>query len=141
MATTAYRYKSIAAPDTIRLIHLHPSTNLEAEIECSLAHASIASLAQDILGHYVALSYVWRDASLRRTIIVDGQFLDITASLHCALRYLRDESRLVHVWADGICIDQNSLDDRNIQVAVMGSIYSLATHTIIFLGEPTAELE
>lgn len=74
-------------------------------------------------------------------IVVDDRPLAITASLHCALRHLRDESRLVRVWADGVCIDQNSIEDRNAQVAMMGSIYPLATHTIIFLGEPTMELD
>ncbi|KAG4428456.1 hypothetical protein IFR05_016061 [Cadophora sp. M221] len=141
MAASSYRYKSITSPDTIRLIHIHPSPDLEAEIECSLAHATLKACAQDITEHYVALSHVWGDASLECAILVDGQLLAITASLHCALRYLRDESRLIRVWADGICIDQKSNEDRSFQVAMMGSIYSIATHTVIFLGKPTPELE
>ena len=141
MTTTTYQYQPIAASDTIRLIHLQPAPSLETEINCSLVHVSLKSCAEDILEHYVALSYVWGDASLQRTIVVDDRPLAITASLHCALRHLRDESRLVRVWADGVCIDQNSIEDRNAQVAMMGSIYPLATHTIIFLGEPTMELD
>ncbi|KAH7311009.1 heterokaryon incompatibility protein-domain-containing protein [Rhexocercosporidium sp. MPI-PUGE-AT-0058] len=141
MATTSYRYKPITSPDTIRLIHLHPSPSLEAEIECSIAHVTLKTCAHDIAENYVALSYVWGDASLERVVSVDGQSLAITASLHCALRYLRDESRDLRVWVDGVCIDQKSTEDRNIQVAMMGSIYSIATHTVIFLGEPTPELE
>ncbi|KAL5325262.1 hypothetical protein ACEPPN_006386 [Leptodophora sp. 'Broadleaf-Isolate-01'] len=141
MATSPYRYKSIASPDTIRLIHIHPSPNVEAEIECSLAHVTLKACAQDITEHYVALSYVWGDASLERAISIGGQSLAITASLHCALSYLRDETRVIRVWADGVCIDQKSNEDRSFQVAMMGSIYSIATHTVIFLGEPTPELE
>jgi hypothetical protein len=55
------------------------------------------------------------------------------------LRYLRDARRELKVWADGICINQNDFKEKNVQVGLMGSIYKLARHTIIFLGEETPE--
>jgi hypothetical protein len=41
---------------------------------------------------------------------------------------------VLHIWADSICINQNDVDDRNLQVAQIGSVYSTARPTIIFLG-------
>ena len=136
-----YEYEKIGAEDTIRLILLQPSVDLEASIQCSLIRVTLEQCDKDVVEHYVALSYVWGDATLRRQISVDGAKLEITASLDCALRHLRDQSRLLRVWADGICINQNDFEDRNHQVRMMSSIYLLARHTIIFLGPASSESE
>ena len=59
----------------------------------------------------------------KREISIDGKKLEITASLDCALRHIRDRhSRMIRIWADGICINQSGVDDRNPQVAQMGSV-------------------
>ncbi|KAH6702864.1 heterokaryon incompatibility, partial [Leptodontidium sp. MPI-SDFR-AT-0119] len=86
---------------------------------------------------YTALSYVWGDASDRRHISIDGKSLSITASLHCALRHIRDPNHPSTIWADGVCINQASSLDRNSQVSMMGSIYKTAHRTLIFLGTST----
>jgi Heterokaryon incompatibility protein (HET) len=132
-----YKYERITAEDTIRLILLQPSEDLEASIDCSLVCVTLEQCDKDVVEHYVALSYVWGDATVRRQISVDGARMGITASLDCALRHLRDASRTLRVWADGICINQDDFGDRNQQVRMMSSIYSLAHHTIIFLGPRT----
>jgi len=80
---------------------------------------------------------VWGDAKERASIWVDGVKMEITASLESALRHMRDKSRRLKVWADGVCINQDDTAERNQQVAQMGSVYSLARHTIIFLGLAT----
>jgi hypothetical protein len=134
-----YRYEKISAEDTIRLIVLQPSRDLEARVQCAVICITLDECDKDIVEHYVALSYVWGDATARRQIYVDGAKLDITASLDCALRHLRDPSRVLRVWADGVCINQADFGDRNQQVRMMSSIYSLARHTIIFFGPGSAE--
>ena len=91
----------------------------------------------DIVHHYTALSYVWGDEKDKRTVAVDGKSLEITATLESALRHVRDLQRVLRVWADGICINQLDVGEKNVQVGLMGSIYELARHTIIFLGEAT----
>jgi hypothetical protein len=136
-----YEYAKITAEDIIRLILLQPSKDLEAGIQCSLICVTLDECDKDIAEHYIALSYVWGDATAKRQISVDGAKLEITASLDCALRHLRDASRVLRVWADGICINQDDFDDRNRQVRIMSSIYSLAHHTIIFLGPCSPEHE
>lgn len=132
-----YIYSDITEPDTIRLIRLEPSPNLESELRCSLIQENIHHCQDDTDKHYTALSYVWGDASDRRHITIDGKSLSITASLHCALRHIRDPNHPSTIWADGVCINQASSLDRNSQVSMMGSIYKTAHRTLIFLGTST----
>jgi hypothetical protein len=43
------------------------------------------------------------------------------------------------IWIDAICIDQANIAERNAQVAIMGSIYSQASHVIIDIGEASED--
>ncbi|KAG4417666.1 hypothetical protein IFR04_009236 [Cadophora malorum] len=129
-----YEYTSITEPGTIRVIKLLPSLYIEAELHCSLECKRLDDFRDGVAGHYTALSYVWGDATDTRTIFVDGRGLLITASLHCALRHIRHTHHASYIWADGICINQAAVTDRNTQVSIMGSIYKTAHRTIIFLG-------
>ncbi|KUJ16504.1 HET-domain-containing protein [Mollisia scopiformis] len=137
----SYEYSKITQQGIIRLILLQPSPSHEAPLACSLIDVSLKDCDNDILEHYVALSYVWGDATQKGSISIDGKFLEITASLELGLRYIRDKARVLRIWADGVCIDQNDVKDRNTQVTVMASIYSAARHTIIFLGPGIAKHE
>ncbi|KAH6667815.1 heterokaryon incompatibility protein-domain-containing protein [Halenospora varia] len=136
-----YEYSKITQLGTIRLILLHPSDDLEAGLSCSLIDARLQDCDDDVVEHYIAISYVWGEASENKSVLVDGKYLGITASLDQALRNVRDRSRVLRIWADGICINQNDVQDRNTQVAIMDSIYATARHTIIFLGPSNSEHE
>ncbi|CZR55616.1 uncharacterized protein PAC_05504 [Phialocephala subalpina] len=136
-----YQYSKISDQNTIRLIFLQPSPDLEAEVRCSLIQASLEELEDDIIEHYIALSYVWGDPTLSCSALVDGRRVRITPSLDCALRHLREPNKILRLWADGICINQNDVEDRNQQVRLMGSVYTLAQHTIIFLGPSNSEAD
>ncbi|KAF2815181.1 uncharacterized protein BDZ99DRAFT_459116 [Mytilinidion resinicola] len=85
-----YHYSRLEGADAIRLVVIQPSTDLAAPVQCSLLHASLVECEDDIVDHYVALSYVWGDQNNRRAIEVDRRTLNITASLDEALRHLRD---------------------------------------------------
>ncbi len=67
--------------------------------------------------------------------------MTITATLEAALRDLRDNARVLRVWADALCIDQSNMEERNQQVRQMGQIYSTAHHTVIYLGPLTPPVE
>jgi hypothetical protein len=129
-----YQYSKITTQGTIRLMQLQPSSDLQAPVHCSIVHETLAKYENSLLEFYIAVSYVWGDPNIKSTISVDGKRLDITSSLDTALRHIRGGERILHVWADGVCINQNDTGDRNLQVSQMGSIYSTAQHTIIFLG-------
>ncbi|KUJ24386.1 uncharacterized protein LY89DRAFT_713249 [Mollisia scopiformis] len=66
----------------------------------------------------------------------------ITQNLQDGLQHL---ARTVYAgkwfWIDALCIDQENLSEKAIQVALMGEIYSKASKVIIWLGSDTKDLE
>jgi len=137
----AFEYQKLTEPDAIRLIILQPSEDLESPLHCELITTTLTHRQDDLLEHYTALSYVWGDTSKIITIMVDGHTFPITTSLDTALRHLRDTSRTRKVWTDAICINQDDLEKRNRQVRQMASVYSIAQHTVIWIGEGTPETD
>jgi hypothetical protein len=70
--------------DEIRLLEILPSLDDSSLIEIRLIKYS---LVDDL--KYVALSYVWGDASITEDIIVNGHTLAVTTNLAAALRSFR----------------------------------------------------
>jgi hypothetical protein len=59
----------------------------------------------------------------------------ITISLFEALRRFRREDQTRLFWADAICINQSSKEERSHQVGIMGQVYERGECTLIWLGE------
>jgi hypothetical protein len=137
-----YQYLPITDRDGIRLIVLHPSQDKADHVQCEIIHTTLAKQAQaNIYDRYTALSYVWGDASDTTVISVDDRPLQVTKSLESALRHMRDDKRILNVWADGICINQKDYTEKAFQVDLMGRIYATALQTVIFLGEGEHSVE
>ncbi|KAK1621634.1 heterokaryon incompatibility protein-domain-containing protein [Colletotrichum phormii] len=89
---------------------------------------------------YDAVLYTWVDEngnSERCHPIYVGDYWDITfQTKNCCdmLRYLRPSRGLKLVWVDAICIDQNNLKERAMQVAKMGQIYSRCSQGWAWMG-------
>lgn len=130
---TIFPYRSLDERDSIRLLHLHPASSSQAEVKCSLIHTTL-QFCGDIYEHYIAISYVWGDPNDTRIIHVDDIPVSITINLFSALRDLRHETRDLMIWADAICINQHDDEEKLQQIALMGEIYSMADHTVIYLG-------
>ena len=119
----------------IRLLTLQ-SGSYDKPLRCQL---NIASLATTI--EYNTLSYVWGDhvssVPAKPEILLDGNRFSVTPNLFSALRHLRASagSDSIVLWVDAVCINQNDLDERNQQVAMMRDIYASATQVTIWLGE------
>lgn len=113
----------------IRLCILDPGA-IDDPLTCALRTVSLMEHPV-----YETLSYAWGDPILNNEIFANGRVIEITKSLHTALRYLRksDEPRVI--WADGICINQSDLDERSFQVGMMGDIYQKGKELQIWLGE------
>ena len=137
----AFKYKAINEHDAIRLILLQPAADISARLECSIEHVNLSQYNEDLINHYTALSYVWGDATEKRDIVVDGCSLSITGNLDSALRHIRHTKDIIKIWADAICINQEDIQERGQQVQQMGTIYFIAVHTIIYLGEASAEID
>jgi hypothetical protein len=130
-----FKYEKLLSEDSIRIFELQPSLQLSAEIHGRLVNETLSKLDADIVDHYNALSYVWGSTENLETVFVDGYQFNVTRNLRDALRALREPSRVVGLWADAICINQADVEERNQQVRMMGSIYYIARHTVIYLGE------
>ncbi|KAF2028103.1 heterokaryon incompatibility, partial [Setomelanomma holmii] len=57
----------------------------------------------------------------------------ITQSLETVLRRVRSPSKTLRIWADGICIDQHDIREREAQVKLMLEVYSFAHKVIMWL--------
>lgn len=83
-----------------------------------------------------ALSYTWGSWDDHRHISLHGQSaFPVTRNLHSALRRIRDTTGTVRLWVDALCINQHDVEERNVQVRSMGSIYSIAWDVFIWLGD------
>src|SRR5436853_7882510 len=83
-----YKYKELKNQQEIRLLGLEPGVISEEVIQCRLRHALLSENPC-----YEALSYVWGDALLTRTILCNDKEIDITENLYTALRNLRNDIR------------------------------------------------
>lgn len=138
MAT--FKYKPLVDdPSALRVLLLHPSTDMSATIHCGLEDVRLSDFELDPLYQFTALSYVWGDTRSMVIICVDNLEFKVTHNLFHALRDLRDVAQSRLLWIDAICINQSDIHERNRQVSIMGKIYSLAQQTIIYLGQGSTE--
>ena len=141
MTLSTFKYKPLKEPDAFRLILLQPSKSHVTPLQCTLLHTTLSQCDRDIIDHYTALSYVWGNATQRGNILINNSLMDITVTLESALRHIRDEYRVVRIWADALCINQTDNDEKAVQVGLMAKIYGTAQHTVIYLGPETPESE
>ncbi|KAF2108930.1 heterokaryon incompatibility protein-domain-containing protein [Lophiotrema nucula] len=141
----------------LRLLHFtfpEKDSGIQAIADTEPLHVILEKVSLDdkatpdkAASEFIALSYVWGDADDQREIYVNGHAIWITRNLDSALRayariYLNMASRdpektedILPLWADGICIDQGSKDERGHQVSLMLSIYAAASFVFVWLGE------
>ncbi|EPE31133.1 hypothetical protein GLAREA_04100 [Glarea lozoyensis ATCC 20868] len=132
-----FSYKPLESPDSIRLLLLEAPSDDHAEIITGhIQHTTLTQCERDLIEPYTALSYVWGDASITKAVLVDGAPVQVTVNLFNALRDIRDQKRVMRLWADALCINQSDNEEKALQVGLMGRIYSVAGSTIIYLGSP-----
>ncbi|EXL41949.1 hypothetical protein FOCG_15311 [Fusarium oxysporum f. sp. radicis-lycopersici 26381] len=90
---------------------------------------------------YEALSYTWGSADKPQTVQVLSQddlretrTLCIGGNLAGALNHLRYPDKARTLWVDAICINQNDISEKNIQVPRMADIFRSAVRVVIWLG-------
>jgi hypothetical protein len=97
----------------IRLLNILPGLENEP-LRCSLQPDFLDN------ARYTALSYCWGAGSDRINITVNGRSIPVTRNLENALRQLRQTHQNMVVWADAICINQQDLAEKSVQVGMMG---------------------
>jgi hypothetical protein len=85
---------------------------------------------------YDCLSYVWGSDQDDQTISLNGRDYRLRRNLWDFLSVARTNglNSKRTFWIDALCINQNSIAERNHQVAQMGSIYSGAQEVVSWLG-------
>jgi hypothetical protein len=89
-------YEALPTHTSFRLLELLPEEDGQS-IACTLRNVDWAKSPK-----YEAVSYAWGDPKARAPVIVNGRRLDVTVSLHTALKHLRYRDRSRVLWADAI---------------------------------------
>ena len=133
-----YKYRSLLNAGDIRLL-IVLSRPCGKPLRCRFRHVSLNALPFP----YEAISYYWGDPVFDHVIYHVEETtkaistLYVTKNLHDAVCNLRgNDEKACAVWIDGVCINQDDVDERNGQVRLMRHIYESATCTHIWLGEP-----
>lgn len=118
-------------------MRLHPGI-LDQAITCSLEELPLNNAPP-----YKALSYAWdntlgssNSGSSPSTMWIrcNNVPIPVSPNLYAALQRLRSKDRVVNIWVDAVCINQNDPDERGHQVGIMRRIYQQAEEVAIWLG-------
>jgi hypothetical protein len=124
----AYQYDDLPLGDVFRYLVLQPGFGQES-LKCSLRTTNTANNTQ-----FAAISYVWGCSTKDQSVICEGHIMMITSNLAKVLRRVRLPDRPLCLWADSICINQEDMEEKGHQVAIMGKLYQAAERTLIYIG-------
>ena len=139
MPTAPYEYRALTRRSSIRLVEIEPGLPGQP-LKCSVRESDLESGQS-----FRALSYVWGEKRSQRSIFVkaadrsDPELaqLDVTPNLWDALQTLREappSAAPLTIWVDAICINQDDVEERSHQVAMMRETYAHASCVEVWLG-------
>jgi Heterokaryon incompatibility protein (HET) len=136
----SFEYSTLSTLERkIRLLHIPFKGGAGSSEYESNYELSDVSLDSEI--DYTALSYCWGDPTARESILLNGKKFTISKNLYIAIEHIQDADEAVVIWADAICINQDSNEEKTEQVQLMHSIYSKARRVILWLGEATPKTD
>lgn len=126
----------LTAEGEFRLLQIEPADNSTDPITARLFKASLADPPS-----YEALSYRWEQTEDAHFIMVNGIKFPVMRNVFSSLSEFRQQSYPSSpiFWIDSVCVNQDSTQDRNDQVQLMGRIYSQADLVRMWLG-PESDL-
>ncbi|KAK3650485.1 hypothetical protein LTR56_006190 [Elasticomyces elasticus] len=105
--------------------------NEKEELECHLTTVSLNDTPE-----YTALSYVWGTQQPTHRVQVDGRPFWIRPNLYEFLKLTAREQNLGRgMFIDAVSINQDDMNERASQVALMGSVYRGATEVVAWFGD------
>ena len=135
---TYYKFCPLPSPSThIRILELCEG-GPQTPLHCTLTTRPLKSTLHP---SYEALSYHWGDGEPTEEITLkykEKDFPDpfmVRPNLASALKQLRYRFRPRYLWIDAICINQDDNSERNVQVALMDSVYGGASEVCVWLGD------
>lgn len=125
-------YKSLdIEKKEIRLLHL--AAGFQHSPICG--YFSYVSLEEDPTPEYEAVSYAWGDTSLRGTMFLCDQLIDIPSSSEKVLRHFRLAQDERILWIDALCINQHDIEERYRQMTIVPDIFMNAKLSLVWRGE------
>jgi hypothetical protein len=89
-------------------------------------------------GDYDALSYYWGDPNDKRDIVVNKQKFPVNKNLEKFLRHYvgwkEEHGKHTRIWTDAVCINQNDIPERSLQIKRMKDIYQQAHTVLAWIG-------
>jgi hypothetical protein len=143
MATLQYSPLDVTLRE-IRLLVVRPATTeaRDSALELSLVKSRLGSDGKECESRvkeedslkYMALSYTWGDPHPTFTVLLDGIEFTVRKNLYEALLHFRPTEGELVIWIDAICINQDDMQERESQVALMRDIYTEAKGVWAWLG-------
>lgn len=121
--------RRILAGREFRLLTISPSSNPNQRVKCNCRPYQL-----DEAPPYEALSYFWGTDQPPVEIECNRETITVGFNLAAALMRLRLSAAERIIWADALCIIQDDNEEKSHQVPLMGSIYSLASRVVVWLG-------
>jgi hypothetical protein len=125
----SYKHKALEDGE-IRLLRLHPAAKAEEPLRGELSNSRLTPETQ-----YEAISYVWGEPVFAHSLHLGDTSLQITKNLSDALRRFRKPDKERVLWIDGVCINQEDLEEKSRQIPLMGNIYRYAHAVLAWLGD------
>ncbi|KAL2072369.1 hypothetical protein VTL71DRAFT_11712 [Oculimacula yallundae] len=149
-----FSHRRLDNPATqIRLIKIaREHLLLTAGVDMATLFFTVEHYDLDKCPPYSALSYCWGDPLQNNGVCCDGKFIRISNSLFYLMKWfytsktdiekqgLRSveshaEDSAVYLWADGICINQVDIGEKNHQIPLMRDIYTKGREVKAYVGE------
>jgi hypothetical protein len=80
------------------------------------------------------LSYCWGQEKAICKININGHPFYVRPNLFAYLQLLSQEEDSTCIFIDAICINQDDLAEKSIQIGLMGDVYRLAIECVAWLG-------
>lgn len=127
----------------IRIVELEPSAEYDSPIRCKLSKIDLLNEVNKGIDpiSFEALSYTWGDVLPLRDITVNDMPFSVRANLESFLRHRRESQRSIYLWVDAICINQNNVAEKNLQIPRMSMVYVSAKDIVVWLGPASDDSE
>ncbi|QDS71677.1 hypothetical protein FKW77_008031 [Venturia effusa] len=113
----------------IRVLAVEPG-ELGAPIRASFKVSNIHGLR---IFEWEAISYAWDGQEPTLEIGIQGMCVKVTRNVYRIIQDLRLEQEMRYLWIDAVCIAQQDLHEKSLQVALMQHIYEEALSVTIWL--------
>ena len=138
-------YKPLPSSTHIRLLRRQPR---DQAATASMLRLYLETYDLPSSPNFTALSYTWGPCvdngdpssdnnSDEFQVECKGQPCTVTENLY----HFLDSCGQDYLWIDPLCINQEDLNERAIQVSLMGRIYISASIVIMWLGKDTSDLD